>query len=600
MRASIIIVTYGQRAVTERCLESLRASLGDRLGRDWELVLVDNDSPDDTAALLQAWSDVARVRLLGENRNFSGGCNAGAEIARGEVLVFLNNDTEVPAGSLETLVDQALEPDVAITGARLLYPDGTLQHGGVAFFDNRELGAPMPHHIFLHQDGELPAVRASYELDCVSAACMAVRASAFRAVGGFDTGFRNGLEGVDLCLRIRVNGGRIVYRGDVVVVHHEGRSRGRGAERSATPERRAAMAQNTTRLLGRWAGSLEQDDELAARVWDAVLERGAPVRSMSGANVALVGQLSGIGPAAAEARALLAGLSELGSCVAAADLPPARVRARLTGPLASALSMARQREIASCSWTIHVPSGACDHWPIGAAALIRLGSARTALPVADASEVWASCPAVARELIRSGLHPCRIRVVAPPVPLSARGTGGAGILAILPSHDPGAARAVIDALRSAAGATAVRLLPTVRTRGLEAAVAERLTGVELLDPCSDEQRFAELAASADVVLATDPSDRYERHALVAAATGAAVLTTNPDGPAAAVLGAGVACRTEELSAALAAVTDEPGDRSERAALVAGSCGPQALAAQISGPVVPTSLDTAKARRPALT
>jgi hypothetical protein len=532
---------------------------------------------------------VATVRLLSENRNFAGGCNAGAEVARGEVLVFLNNDTEVPPGALETLVDQALEPGVAITGPRLLYPNGTLQHAGIAFFDNRELNAPMPHHVFLHHDGEMPAVRASYELDCVSAACMAVRASAFHAVGGFDTGFRNGLEGVDLCLRIRVNGGRIVYRGDVVVIHHEGRSRGQGAERWATPERQAAMARNTTRLIGRWAGSLEQDDEFAARVWDAVLERGAPVRSIAGANVAVVGQVSGIDPAAAEARGLLAGLSELGCCVAAADLPPARVRARLTGPLASVLSAARQREIASCSWTIHVPSGACDAWPIGGAALIRLGSARTALPVADASEVWASCPAVARDLIQSGLDHSRVRVLAPHIPLPARGTGGGGILAILPTHDSGAARAVIGALRSRAGATPVRLLPTVRTRGLEAEVAERLPGVELLDPCSDEQRFAELAASADVVLATDPCDHYERRALVAAGTGAAVLTTNPDGPAASVLGAGIAWRTEDLPAALAALTVEPGDRSERAGRVAESCGPQALARHLTGPVAATSL-----------
>jgi hypothetical protein len=320
-----------------------------------------------------------------------------------------------------------------------------------------------------------------------------------------------------------------------------------------------------------------------------VLERGGPRRSIAGANVALVGQVGGIDPAAAEARGLLAGLSDLGCCVAAADLPPARVRARLTGPLASVLSAARQREIASCSWTIHVPSGSCDSWPIGGAALIRLGSARTALPVAGASEVWASCPAVARDLIQSGLDRSRVRVLAPHIPLPAHGTGGGGILAILPTHDSGAARAVTEALRSMAGATPVRLLPTVRTRGLEAEVAERLPGVELLDPCSDEQRFAELAASADVVLATDPSDRYERRALVAAATGAAVLTTNPDGPAASVLGAGIAWRTEDQPAALAALTVEPGDRSERAARVAESCGPQALARHLAGPVAATSL-----------
>ena len=82
-------------------------------------------------------------------------------------------------------------------------------------------------------------------------------------------------------------------------------------------------------------------------------------------------------------------------------------------------------------------------------------------------------------------------------------------LGVKAAHDSGATESVIDALRSTAGATPIRLLPTVRTRGLEAEVAERLSGVELLDPLSDEQRFAELAASADVVLATDPSERAE-------------------------------------------------------------------------------------------
>ena len=126
------------------------------------------------------------------------------------------------------------------------------------------------------------------------------------------------------------------------------------------------------------------------------------------------------------------------------------------------LSTARQREIASCRWTIHVPSGACDVWPIGRAALIRLGSARTALPVADASEVWASCPAVADDLIRAGLDPSRVRVLAPSIALPAHGTGGAGILAILPTHDPRAAETVFDALRSVAAATPVPMMAVSR------------------------------------------------------------------------------------------------------------------------------------------
>ncbi len=112
IRASIVIVTYGQRELTERCLRSLESCLGRGLGAEWELILVDNNSPDDTPELLRAWSDRAVVRLLDHNRNFAGGCNLGAEEAHGEVLVFLNSDTEVTPGALETIAEQALEPGV--------------------------------------------------------------------------------------------------------------------------------------------------------------------------------------------------------------------------------------------------------------------------------------------------------------------------------------------------------------------------------------------------------------------------------------------------------------------------------------------------------
>ena len=100
VKASVVVVTYGQRAVTERGLDALAGALGEQLGRSWELVLVDNASPDDTPALLRQWSDRAEVLLLQHNLDFAGGCNAGAARARGDVLVFLNNDTEVvPARS---------------------------------------------------------------------------------------------------------------------------------------------------------------------------------------------------------------------------------------------------------------------------------------------------------------------------------------------------------------------------------------------------------------------------------------------------------------------------------------------------------------------
>ncbi len=581
-RASIIIVTHGQRALTEQCLCSLQECLGDRLGADWELVLVDNASPDDTPELLRSWSERAVVKLLPENRNFAGGCNTGAAAARGEVLVFLNNDTTVTPAALETLVEQALEPGVSVAGCRLLFPDGTIQHAGVAFLESRLFdGVAMPQHIFHHQDQELPASRASYELDCVTAACMAVRASAFHAAGGFDEGYRNGLEDADLCLRIRLAGERIVYRGDVTIVHHEGASRGKGAELWATPERLEAMRSNDLRFIGTWATMLGQDDELAARVWDAALEDCPPAKVAWTADVAVVGQPSGIGPAAEEARSLLAACAACGIVPAAVDSPVPRVAPRLIGGAATLLAQARRRNPVPGARRVVVPAGPHDLHQADAATVVRMGQARTAVRLQDAAGVWASSPAVADALASQGLSDRQIAVVAPSVLPLPCGAGGGGVLAVVPVHNAPQTARVLDSLRTLPRSTPVRLLPTVQHRDLSRHVTEMLPWAELLGPCSDEARFAELAASADVVVAIDACDRFERRALVAAGVGAAPITANATGPACGVLGDSVLAEPDLLRGRLNELLADPGDRSVRAQRVSQACTPERIGRRLS-------------------
>jgi len=581
-RASIIIVTYGQRALTEQCLRSLEDCLGEGLGREWELVLVDNNSPDDSADLLRSWADRATVRLLDHNRNFAGGCNLGASVSRGEVLIFLNNDTEITPGALEILVEQALEPGVSVAGCRLLFPNGTLQHAGVAFLHGQALGgASMPQHVFHHQDEDLAAARASYEMDCVTAACMAVRADTFRAVGGFDEGFLNGLEDVDLCLRIRVAGERIVYRGDATIIHHEGASRGKGQQLWATPEKIAAMRHNDERFVGRWAAQLGQDDELAAALWDGALQDQMPARTVMTADVMIAGQPTGIGPAADEARALMVALGACGQVVGVADSPVPTVLARLSHPMATLVDQARRRlPVPDAAWVM-VPTGARDLYAVGRPAnVVRLASARTAVPLEESSAVWASCPSVAQDLIQAGVPAAKAAVVPPAIIASAPGSGGEGVLAILPVHDPARARLVLDALRGLPAPIPVRLLPTVFTRHLDRRIAEALPRAELLRPCSDEARFAGLAATADVVLALDETDRFERRALVAAGVGAAPITCTPAGPAASVLGTGAVADLGDLGATLARLLAAPGDRLERAQRVSRTCAPEMVLGQV--------------------
>lgn len=578
---SIIIVTYGQRAMTERCLRSLQRCLGERLGREWELVLIDNNSPDDTPALLGSWSDRAVVRLLDENRNFAGGCNTGAQAASGEVLIFLNNDTEVTPGALELLAEQALEPGVAMAGARLLFPDGTLQHAGVVFVRVSRLGnMPMPTHVFYGQDADLPQAQAIYELDAVTGACMAVRADAFRAVGGFDEGYVNELEDIDLCLRVRLGGDRVVYRGDATVIHFEGRSRGRGEELVATPERAERLRANMLRFLDRWSGSLDQDDEVALALWDASLRESTVTRLATEADVVVAGAPSSLGPAAEEARALLGALASASLLPAAVERPIGVTTPRLSTPLASALEAARWRRASGSIPWVHVPSGSnSPARMLGSPSIVRVASARSGIDLARADHIWASSPAVADALCASGLQRSKVALLAPPVLPVPFGPGGEGVLALLPAHDAALSRSLLAELGRLSAAIPLRLMPTVAARGLSRSVAESLPQAELLAPCADDARFAALAGRADVLVAIDPHDPFERRALVAAGVGTMPLTGNPDGPAAWVLGgSGVIADRLGLARALQGALERAGERASLADAVAQRCGPGAAVA----------------------
>ena len=293
------------------------------------------------------------------------------------------------------------------------------------------------------------------------------------------------------------------------------------------------------------------------------------------------------------ARALLAAVAGCGRVPAALDTPVPLVVPRLDGPLAGLLVQARRRRpIPGADW-LFVPSGEHDRADLVAPAIVRLGSRTSAIaPIEEALAVWASSPAVARALADDGLAAERIVVVPPPVLPATPGEGGEGVLAVLPVHLPGLAATVLTALRGVAPRSAVRLLPTVWSRGLERQIAEQLPGAELLRPCSDEARFAALAGAADVLLALDPADRFERRALVAAGVGTAPVTGDPYGPAAAVLGDQIACEASQpgvlarvldasLDAALDSTPAARAARQGRRTTIAGACGLEAFAAHLA-------------------
>ena len=218
-RASIIIPVFNQAFYTRVCLASL-----DREQGSAEVIMVDNGSTDETPEILATWAKHAsdrRVVSHPENLGFAKGCNAGAEASTREFLVFLNNDTFVLDGWLANLLTPFADPTVWVTGSRLLYPSGHIQHAGVAFDD---VG---PHHVFVGLAGHSPIVLKRRDYQVVTGASLAIRTTVFRRLGGFDVSYENSFEDVDLCLRVRRDGGRVTYVPESVAYHFESMTEGR-------------------------------------------------------------------------------------------------------------------------------------------------------------------------------------------------------------------------------------------------------------------------------------------------------------------------------------------------------------------------------------
>ncbi len=200
---------------------------------DLELVIVDNDSTEPaTKALFDRLCQDDRVRVVSAPGpfNYSAINNLAVTQATGEVLVFLNNDVQVlHANWLTELVAQAARPEVGAVGARLVFEDGRLQHGGVI------LGVGLPPAIAGHlytgaradDPGYFHHLHLARNVSAVTGACLAVRREVFRQVGGFDAEhLAVAFNDVDLCLKIGTAGYQVIWTPRAELVHLESASRG--------------------------------------------------------------------------------------------------------------------------------------------------------------------------------------------------------------------------------------------------------------------------------------------------------------------------------------------------------------------------------------
>lgn len=255
-RVSIIMPTRNGHDLIKTCLESLFERTQYPA---FEVLVVDNQSDDpQTLTYLEGLAEQGRIRLLryAEPFNYSAINNYAAREAQGEILAFLNNDLEVITPDwLSEMVAHASRSEIGAVGARLWYPDGTLQHGGVVL----GLGG-VAGHAMKHYPRRDPGYNARGVLiqnySAVTGACLVLRRRLFEEVGGFDeVNLPIAFNDVDLCLRLLRAGYRNLWSPYAELWHHESASRGP----EDTPEKQKRFRKEIEYMRDKWGSLLDAD-----------------------------------------------------------------------------------------------------------------------------------------------------------------------------------------------------------------------------------------------------------------------------------------------------------------------------------------------------
>ena len=253
---SLVIPTKNGLHLIRPCVESI---LQKTTYPNYEILIIDNGSDDpSTLQYLAELRTEGRIRVVRDNRpfNYSGLNNAGVKFARGMLVGLLNNDTEVIVPDwLSEMVSIALQPGVGAVGARLWYPNETLQHGGVILGMGGVAGH-VHHNLPRHHGGFFGRAILVQGFSAVTAACVVIRKAIYEEIGGFnEKTLPVAFNDVDFCLRVREAGYRNVWTPYAELYHHESATRGNDDAR----EKQARFATEAQFMTQRWNDLLLND-----------------------------------------------------------------------------------------------------------------------------------------------------------------------------------------------------------------------------------------------------------------------------------------------------------------------------------------------------
>lgn len=244
---SVIIPVYNEFSLTYHCLKSI---LDTKDNTSYELIIADDCSEDLTMNIQEIAENITVFRTS-RNRGFLRNCNGAAQKARGKYIFFLNNDTQVQDGWLDSQVELMEErQNVGLTGAKLIYPDGRLQEaGGIIWRDGSAWNYGN------RKNPDAPEYNYVKEVDYVTGAAMMIRTKLWQQIGGFDERFAPAYcEDSDLAFEVRKAGYKVLYQPLSIVIHFEGMSNGTDIREGV----KQYQSINQQKLCEKWSAELSQ------------------------------------------------------------------------------------------------------------------------------------------------------------------------------------------------------------------------------------------------------------------------------------------------------------------------------------------------------